>query len=235
MAEEKEKTIWSDMTTSRSRVSDLVFNHLAGAILRGHLAPGEPLPAERDLAERYDVSRVLVREAVHKLKELGLLRVKQGGQTIVLDPAEASDPRLMALELEVDGATPDLQRELIEKLLTHAISLLEVVHGRLEAAAIEQLTKDAAAIESAPESGKGALVTRFWLDVAKATDNRLLARETRFWLELAERGGVLHCLYALDEGLYLRLVERLRNEKDAATIMLRLVRPALARRPSLKA
>src|SRR4051812_12193664 len=112
MAEDKEKTIWSDMTTSRARVADLVFNHLARAILRGQLAPGEPLPAERDLAERYDVSRVLVREAVHKLKELGLLRVKQGGQTTVLDPAETNDPRIMSLELELDGATPEMRTDL---------------------------------------------------------------------------------------------------------------------------
>ncbi len=43
------------------------------------------------------LSRVLVREAIHRLKDLGLVRVKQGGLTIVLDPDEAIDPRVTVL------------------------------------------------------------------------------------------------------------------------------------------
>jgi GntR family transcriptional regulator len=47
--------------------------HLRRLIGDGTLRPDEPLPAERDLAERLDVSRVTLRKALQTLVEEGLL------------------------------------------------------------------------------------------------------------------------------------------------------------------
>lgn len=228
-----EKAIWGDLTTGRARVADLVFGHLARAILRGMIAPGEALPGERELAERYDVSRILVREAVHKLKDLGLVRVKQGGQTIVLDPRTASDPRIMALELELelDGARPEVRRDLAEKLLTQGVVLLELAAGRLGKGQLEELHEAASALEGAKDDARAEVVVRFWLVVAQATKNELLERETRFWLELATRAGALSSLWRIEDknghALYTKLVARLRKSEDAAGTFLRAIRSVL--------
>jgi GntR family transcriptional regulator, transcriptional repressor for pyruvate dehydrogenase complex len=43
------------------------------AILDGSLAPGEPLPTERDLSAQFGVSRTTVREALRALQAQGLI------------------------------------------------------------------------------------------------------------------------------------------------------------------
>lgn len=46
---------------ARQRVADRVFDALAKAILTGRLTPDEPLPTQRELAERFRVSTLVVR------------------------------------------------------------------------------------------------------------------------------------------------------------------------------
>jgi DNA-binding FadR family transcriptional regulator len=65
--------------------SESIFDRLRAEILAGALAPGDPLPAERQLAEQLKVNRHAVREAVKRLQQAGLVRVAQGGATRVLD------------------------------------------------------------------------------------------------------------------------------------------------------
>ncbi|WP_228831698.1 FadR/GntR family transcriptional regulator, partial [Nocardia elegans] len=69
----------------RTAVSDAVFGQLVDAILTGRIAPDEPLPAERELAETFQVNRHAVREALKRVQQSGLVRVAQGGKTRVLD------------------------------------------------------------------------------------------------------------------------------------------------------
>src|SRR5436305_929073 len=61
---------------------------LHAAIDRGRLAPGERLPAERVLAERYGVSRMTLRQALGALESQGRLVRSKGryGGTFVAEP-----------------------------------------------------------------------------------------------------------------------------------------------------
>lgn len=54
-----------------------VARHIEGLILEGTLRPGEPLLAERELAQRLGVSRPTLRDGLKLLEERGLL-VAQG-------------------------------------------------------------------------------------------------------------------------------------------------------------
>jgi GntR family transcriptional regulator, transcriptional repressor for pyruvate dehydrogenase complex len=78
---------------------------LLQTIRLGIVAPGEALPAERDLAARFSVSRDTVREAIRELAAAGFLVSKRGryGGTFVTDPvpvpAPAAEP-LDAAEIE---------------------------------------------------------------------------------------------------------------------------------------
>ncbi|MBI4601773.1 MAG: FadR family transcriptional regulator [Planctomycetes bacterium] len=60
-------------TIERQRLSDVVAAKIRQLILRGHLKPGDRLPTEHELAERFGVSRVSVREATKALGFLGVL------------------------------------------------------------------------------------------------------------------------------------------------------------------
>lgn len=56
------------------------------ALILGQLAPGSSLPSEADLASRYDVSRLTVREAVKMLAGRGLLELARGRRAVVREP-----------------------------------------------------------------------------------------------------------------------------------------------------
>ena len=60
-----------------------IVRELGLRILAGELAPGERLPAEAELIERYDVSRPVLREAVRVLVAKGLVLSRQRAGAIV--------------------------------------------------------------------------------------------------------------------------------------------------------
>ncbi|MFO1329418.1 MAG: FCD domain-containing protein [Rubrivivax sp.] len=65
-------------------------------IARGECQPGERLPSERALAERFGVSRAAVREAIIALELQGAVEVRGGsGIYVCAPPAAASAPRFM--------------------------------------------------------------------------------------------------------------------------------------------
>ncbi len=69
--------------TSGARLSDQVARQLAAQIAAGRLAAGAKLPPEVKLVEQFAVSRTVVREAVSRLKSLGLVDSRQGSGVFV--------------------------------------------------------------------------------------------------------------------------------------------------------
>ncbi|CAN1721614.1 Pyruvate dehydrogenase complex repressor [Hyphomicrobium sp. 1Nfss2.1] len=61
------------------KIAEAIADHLEKLILQGVLRPGERLTPERELAEKLDVSRPSLREAIDMLAERGLLRTTRGG------------------------------------------------------------------------------------------------------------------------------------------------------------
>ena len=60
------------------RISDAVFQQLKKTILSKDLRPGDKLPAEKDLSEQFQVSRVAVKEAIRTLESAGFVEIRQG-------------------------------------------------------------------------------------------------------------------------------------------------------------
>ncbi len=63
-------------------LSEHISAELRDEILRGRYRPGERLPSERDLAQRFEVHRGAVREALKKLEQLGLAKIEAGGARV---------------------------------------------------------------------------------------------------------------------------------------------------------
>jgi GntR family transcriptional repressor for pyruvate dehydrogenase complex len=66
-----------------SRLYEQIVQQIEDSILRGELTEGSQLPAERELAEQFGVSRTAVREAIKALQEKGLVDAFPGRGTFV--------------------------------------------------------------------------------------------------------------------------------------------------------
>ena len=62
----------------KRRLSDDVTAQIRQHIAAGELRPGDKLPAERDMAARFDVSRGAVREAMRGLELAGVINLRHG-------------------------------------------------------------------------------------------------------------------------------------------------------------
>jgi DNA-binding FadR family transcriptional regulator len=221
----------------RRHVADDVFDQLAEAILRGELEPGSALPPERVLEERFDVSRMIVRQAVHRLAELGLVRVKHGGATIVLDPEAASDLRVLALFYRFApsaGKKALAVADMIEKQYMQGLSIVEVASRRAASADLEgvmMIVEQAEASSDAELSDFGAFEERFWRALALATHNRIFRMEVAWWYEaLTDRPVPPETATTPPRArlpFYRELVERLIARRDPVDYYLAAVRPVL--------
>ena len=80
------------------RLPDRVAEILAAEIDKGKLRPGDKLPTEAELCEKFKVSRAVIREALSQLKYEGLLDSRQGKGVIVLGNAGRRSFRLTEAE-----------------------------------------------------------------------------------------------------------------------------------------
>lgn len=156
------------------RLSDTVYEQLMDRIVDRSLSPGAELPAERLLAEKLGVNRGAVREALKRLQQAGLIQIRQGGNSVVLD-------------YESEGGL-----ELLPSLLTDARGQLNPAVARSIMAMRSSLAPDIAA--SAARKGGEKLADELddILQRMRATAEDTAALQTlahEFWKRLVECGG----------------------------------------------
>ena len=91
----------------RLRTLDDVFLQIRDAILAGEIAEGSRLPNERELAERFEVGRPTVREALRSLEALGIVEIRPGrsGGAFAAQPSEATLASALSTLVSMQGAT----------------------------------------------------------------------------------------------------------------------------------
>jgi GntR family transcriptional repressor for pyruvate dehydrogenase complex len=126
-----------------SRLYQQIVEQIEQSIRTGQLKPGDQLPAERDLAERFGVSRTAVREAVKALCEKGLVEALPGRGTFVIDAT--SQVIKQSLDLLINISTPEG--------LAHLEDVREIFEPEIAArAAIRAEPKQLAAMREAIEA-----------------------------------------------------------------------------------
>ena len=113
-----------------SRLYEQIVQQVEESILKGQLKPGDQLPAERDLAHRFGVSRTAVREAVKTLREKGLVEAYSGRGTFVTNGTSHSIRQSLDLMIRVnqlEGWThlAELRRMLEPEIAALAASRIE--------------------------------------------------------------------------------------------------------------
>src|ERR1700758_2561633 len=95
-----------------SRLYEQIVQQIEESILKGDLKAGDQLPAERELAQRFGVSRTAVREAVKALREKGLVEAYSGRGTFITDGT--SHAVRQSLDLMVKIGQPEGSNHLAE-------------------------------------------------------------------------------------------------------------------------
>ncbi len=174
-----------------SRLYEQIVQQIEESIVKGALKPGDQLPAERDLAQKFGVSRTAVREAVKALREKGLVEAYSGRGTFITDgttQAVRQSLDLMAKIGQPDGSTH----------LAEVRAILEPEIAALAAARIQEteLTtmREAVAV----------------MDTAGQDPDAYIEADLDFHLALAEGAGNPLILSLLDSIVVLLREQRLK-------------------------
>jgi DNA-binding FadR family transcriptional regulator len=157
----------------KTRVAEEVADRIRTLMLDGSFPPGQPLPSERHLAERFGVSRGSIRDALRTLETIGLVETRHGQGTF---PLELSVDRLVAPLASVMAYRSDLQDELMDvrRMFEPAVA---------RAAALRATEEDLADLQRVLETqrqklktGQSAIAedTAFHAILARATRNRVV-------------------------------------------------------------
>ncbi|WJG10206.1 pyruvate dehydrogenase complex transcriptional repressor PdhR [Aliiglaciecola sp. LCG003] len=203
------------------KLSDVITEQLESMIIDGRLLAGQKLPPERELAEKFAVSRPSLREAIQNLEARGLLYRKQGGGTFIEQKLTASvtDPLL-----ELIAKRPETQFDLLE--FRHALEGMAAYY-----AALRGQREDYTALESAlasisqlPSEGdktdEAKALVEFYLTMSMASHNMVLVHVMRSLqgmlqeniranLEmLASVAGVSEVIHSQREGIVAAIMDR---------------------------
>jgi DNA-binding FadR family transcriptional regulator len=153
-------------------LSGQVVSELERLIAEEYSQPHQRLPKEAELAERFQVSRIVIREAMKILEERGAVEVRAGRGTFTRTPSDKVKEVLM--RLFKDQPIPSLLE--MERMLELRQVLEETAAGLACArAAEEDLTLMAAALadmeRDVNESETSDADLRFHCAMAKATHN----------------------------------------------------------------
>ena len=155
------------------RVSSLIVDQIRLLIRDGKLSAGDRLPSERELGERFGVSRVTVREALRGLEANGLITIKvgaRGGAFVTAPTTERLGEGISDL-LSLSVLTP---AEVTEARQVFELGMIPIVCERADEQDIAELLEICdradASLES-PDAYSVSLSAEFHIRIAQATHN----------------------------------------------------------------
>lgn len=159
----------------RSTLYDIVSQKLKTYIADHNLGPGDKLPAERELAVQFEVSRSVLREALRTLASTGIVTIRHGEGTFVQAPSLA--PTMEHLVAQWQSANKPLS-ELLElrSIVEQAAAEQAVLHATEDDVAIlERLASAIAECGDDPQQVKQSDID-FHHALVHATHNALFAQ-----------------------------------------------------------
>ncbi|EHL98665.1 FCD domain protein [Acetobacteraceae bacterium AT-5844] len=178
------------MTDAANALSDTVHARLLEMLATGALRPGEKLPGETTLAQRFSVSRPVIRQALTRLRAEGRIETRKGSGTIAL--GASGQPAPVGLDFGPLGSIADVRAflefrySLEGEMAAHAAALRN-------ADAIQALRQGLDRLDDDLRSGRSTVEAdlSFHLLLAEASGNRFygatlraLAEQMRFSIRL---------------------------------------------------
>ncbi len=161
-------------TVKASRLYEQIVRQVEESIFEGRLKPGDQLPAERDLAQRFGVSRTAVREAVKALREKGLVEAYSGRGTFVTRPSAQAIRQSLDLMIRISQQEGSVHLAGLRQVLEPEIAALAA--SRIEEQLLSTMREAVAAMDRSlhdPEAYVEADLD-FHLALAEAAGNPLI-------------------------------------------------------------
>lgn len=159
----------------RRSASGAAFDLLFGELVAGRLSPGDTLPAERSLTETLKVNRQAVREALQRLAQAGLVDIRQGDSTRVLDYRHSASLDLLPhLLVRSDGSpNPAVARSIMEMRASLGPDVARLAARRSRPETSARLAGVVADMDASREDLErlSALDLDFWDVLIDAADN----------------------------------------------------------------
>ena len=181
-----------------SRLYEQIVQQIEQSILKGTLKPGDQLPAERELAEQFGVSRTAVREAIKALREKGLVEAYSGRGTFITNGTSQAIRQSLDLMMRIGQAEGSTHLAEVREILEPEIAALAA--ARAEEQHLSTLREAVAVMDAAKQDAEGFIEADldFHLSLAEAAANPLilslidsivgLLREQRLRIFLVEGG-----------------------------------------------
>ena len=158
-------------------LSEEVFRTLEGRIRSGEFPPGGRLPTEKQLAERFGVSRAVVREAVSRLKADAYVETRQGAGAYV-----TAQPGNQSFRLEAAGGARGEIAQVFELRLLAEVGAAELAARRRTGKDLQDLRREWRRMEAALQGGADGVAAddAFHRAIAAATHNEQIHRFMEF-------------------------------------------------------
>jgi GntR family transcriptional repressor for pyruvate dehydrogenase complex len=157
-----------------SRLYEQIVQQIEDSIMKGTLKPGDQLPAERELAQQFGVSRTAVREAVKALREKGLVEAFTGRGTFITDGTAQSIRQSLDRMIKIGQPEGSLQLAEVRAILEPEIAALAAT--RIEDAQIATLREAYAVMDTKQEDPEAFIEADldFHLLLAEAAANPII-------------------------------------------------------------
>ena len=157
-------------TVQTSRLYEQIVQQIEESITSGELKEGDQLPAERELAQQFGVSRTAVREAVKTLREKGLVEAYPGRGTFI------TNGTARGIQQTLDRMIRSGQAE----GTAHLTEVREILEPEIAALAAQRVD------EEMLSAMREAIAV---MDVARKDSEEFIEGDLDFHLALAEAAG----------------------------------------------
>jgi GntR family transcriptional repressor for pyruvate dehydrogenase complex len=157
-----------------SRLYEQIVEQIEQSILKGTLKAGDQLPAERELAEQFGVSRTAVREAIKALREKGLVEAYSGRGTFITNGTSQAIRQSLDLMMRIGQTEGSAHLVEVREILEPEIAALAA--SRAEKQHLAALRETVAVMDAAKHDAEAFIEADldFHLALAEAAANPLI-------------------------------------------------------------
>jgi len=173
MSDSSAATDVSFVPVKRVRAFEGIAKQIREQLHQGNFLPGQKLPSERELCEKFQVSRNTLREAIRSLENAGVLQSRKGsrGGTFVVRANGAAVVTGLSDMYQMRSIKPV---ELTEARIWIESAVIRAAAGFITAEEIDALDRNINEAEAASKAGEFELRVQLNLDF-----HRMLAKATR--------------------------------------------------------